>query len=683
MGPDIERRSYGGERGRSGGGAHGPRMLERPAVRDRHSGHAGRPCAGPGRLHHLEIGAAFARRRVLDIVDEQEVTVRAVVYGDATATSACPMIDLGRSHRLAAPVRLLVLPAISGVLLLLVLALPDLGPPLSGSEVMTAYHGRIVTLLDPHRPDPTGEGGGFLPDAKVLLLEGPQTGQEVEAYLQGPGGQQDNTGYRVGEDVVVTFNETGDGSASFAAVQDRWRLPQLGVLALVFALAVVAAGGWRGLRALLALALTVAVVIRVLVPLLLQGVPPIPVAVILATAITILTVGLTEGFSRASVAAILGTAGALAITALLAAVTIAATGFSNAAGTDLVYLQIAPGVGLDLRGLLLAAFMLGAIGVLDDVTVTQAAAVEELVEHAGLRGRRLYASAFNVGRSHIAATVNTLFLAYLGASLPLVVLFAASRQPTNLILNGELVAIEIVRTLVGSLGIVAAVPFTTLIAVWLTARHGIEPETGSSTRGGGIERCLQRPAVALVAGLAAIGLLTAGVAAVMAPLIVSPPRSAVVPDQFGGTPPPSAGASPEPSRNPPATSVPAGDPPIIQVGATIPVVDGPAALGSVTVLQHRTEGAAAGGTRLFVEVRYVAQQVFEVRPDAWGVVPLEGEPTAGQPASVDPPLEAATLEAGESITGWLEFAVPAAGSTDLFLDYHDAAGSTLFIVALF
>ena len=586
-----------------------------------------------------------------------------------------------RLNRGAGRLRLLVLPAISGIILLVVLALPDLGPELSGPDVLTAYHGQVVALLDPQRPDPSGEGGGFLPDARVLLLEGPQAGQEVEAYLQGPGGQQDNTGYRIGEDVVVTFNETGDGSPSFAAVQDRWRLPQLGLLALLFSVAVVGTAGWRGLRALLALALTAAVVIRILVPLLLQGVPPIPVAVVLATTITILTVGLTEGFSRPSVAAILGTSGALAFTAILAAITIAATGFSNAAGTDLVYLQVAPGVGLDLRGLLLAAFMLGAIGVLDDVTVTQATAVEELVEHAGLRGRRLFASAFNVGRSHIAATVNTLFLAYLGASLPLVVLFAASRQPTNLILNGELVAIEIVRTLVGSIGIVAAVPFTTLIAVWLTSPSGTGREWGAA----GADRFgqrLRRPAVALVAGLAAIGLLTAGVAAVMAPLIVSPPRAAVTPDQFGGTPPPSFASSAAPSEESDAPELSAGDPPIIQVGASIPIVDGPAALGSVTVLQHRIEDAGADGVRLFVEVRYRAEQSFEVRPDAWLAVPLEGEPASGQPATTDPVLESTTLEAGESVTGWMEFEVTGDGS-DLFLDYSDADGSTVFIVALF
>ena len=595
------------------------------------------------------------------------------------------MTNTDRSQRRTAPLRLLVLPAVSGVLLLLVLALPNLGPPVTGPEVLTANQARIVALLDPHRPDPEGQGGGFLPNARIVLLDGPRAGEVIEAYLQGPGGQQDNTGYRTGEDVVVTFNVNSEGSPVFVAVQDRWRLPQLGLLALVFGLAVVVVGGWRGLRALLALALTVAVVIRILVPLLLQGVPPIPVAVVLATAITILTVGLTEGFSRASVAAILGTAGALSLTALLAAATIAATGFSNAVGQELIYLQVTPGVGLDLRGLLLAAFILGAIGVLDDVTVTQAAAVEELVKHGGLRGRRLYASAFNVGRSHIAATVNTLFLAYLGASLPLLVLFAAGRQPTSLILNSELVAIEIVRTLVGSLGIVAAVPLTTLIAVWLTSRNGTAgPAQASTTRARRIERRLRRPAVALVTGLAAIGLATAVAAAAMAPLITSPPRSAVIPDQFGGTPPPSApaSASPAPTADPGAPAAPRGDPPIIQVGASIPIVDGPAALGAITVVQYRSEAVASGGSRLIVEVRYRAEQTFAVRPEAWFAVPLDGEPAIAQPAAVEPVLRAITLEAGQSVTGWLAFDL-APDTPDLFLDYLDPTGSTLFSVGLF
>jgi len=130
-----------------------------------------------------------------------------------------------------------------------------------------------------------------------------------------------------------------------------------------------------------------------------------------------------------------------------------------------------------------------------------------------------------------------------------------------------------------------------------------------------------------------------------------------------------------------ASQIANGAAPIIQVGASIPVVDGPAALGSVTVLQHRTAKAPGGGTHLFVEVRYRAAQSFAVRPEAWMAVPLTGEAGSPQPASIAPPLESRVLEAGQTATGWLEFAL-AVGAADVFLDYHDPDGSILFIVAL-
>jgi uncharacterized membrane protein len=127
---------------------------------------------------------------------------------------------------------------------------------------------------------------------------------------------------------------------------------------------------------------------------------------------------------------------------------------------------------IDLGGLVLAAIIFGALGILDDVTVTQAAAVQELYEADPRTGRRnLAARAMNVGRSHIAATVNTLVLAYVGASLPLIVLFAAGGQEPVLIGSQEIVAVEVVRAIVGSIGIVAAVPLTTAIAVGLIGRR--------------------------------------------------------------------------------------------------------------------------------------------------------------------------------------------------------------------
>ena len=265
------------------------------------------------------------------------------------------------------------------------------------------------------------------------------------------------------------------------AVADRWRVETLQVLLALFAIAVVVVGGWRGVRALVALGLTIAVILKIILPLILQGVPPLPMAVIGASAITAATILLTEGWSRASLAAILGTTGALSVTGLLAAAATAAAGFTYSAGSDLAFLQTQGGEGLDLRGILLAAIILGAVGVLDDVTVTQAVVVDELADRGELRGRLLFSSAMGIGRSHIGATVNTLFLAYVGASLPLLVVLLVAQAPPELVYNNEAIATEVVRTLAGSIGIVAAVPLTTFVAAMLV---GPGPDRPRTTAGG-------------------------------------------------------------------------------------------------------------------------------------------------------------------------------------------------------
>jgi uncharacterized membrane protein len=581
----------------------------------------------------------------------------------------------------------IVLSTVSAGLLVVVLLLPNLAPSLAGPQVVQAYHGRLVALLDPHRPDPSGTGGGFLPDAQVLLLEGPEAGQTVEAYLQGPGGQQDSNGYRVGEDVVVTITDNPVGPP-FVAVNDRWRLPQLFILAALFVAAVVVVGGWRGVRALLALALTVAIILKVLIPLLVNGVPPIPAAVVIATFLTILAIGLTEGATRTSVAAILGTSAALALTALLAALATSLAGFTNTLGSELVSVQLPNGQGLDLRGMLLAAFMIGSIGVLDDVTVTQAAAVDELARH-GLRGRRLYAGAFNVGRSHIAATVNTLFLAYAGASLPLLVFVVIGNQPTTLLLNGEAISIEIVRTLVGSLGIVAAVPLTTVIAAWLTGADE-EPVEGVA---GGVARRAARPGpgLALGGGLAVIAVVTAVAAAVIGPLTAAGPRTPLTPDTFGSLPPiaggsPGSGGTPGVSGEPPGPGASGDETAVFSVGDTIPLVDDSGATsGEVTVRQVDPQASTAGGgIVLEVELGYRAVRPLTVDPDAWVAQSSSGD-EAGRVdaagATGRPVLVGGPLEAGQTRSGWLEFELPDAPDS-LSLDYR-RFGGTVFSVLVY
>jgi uncharacterized membrane protein len=341
--------------------------------------------------------------------------------------------------------------------------LPDLGPMISGEASIRLDHGRITALGTPD-PETGGQPGS------VLLLDGPRAGEVVSVDFEAPGPTALSTPFAVGEEVVVEFSVTPDGE--FAAVSDHWRLPLLTWLFVGFVALVVIVGGWRGIRALIALALTLAVVVKVVLPLLLAGWAPVPVAVGIATAVTVVTMLLTEGPRRSTLAAAIGTFGALALTALIAAVVSAAGQFSPLQGSEEAgYLKSLLGADFDVGGLLLAAVIFGALGVLDDVTISQAATVAELAEADPSASRSsLVSRAMNVGRSHIAATINTLFLAYVAASLPLLLLFAVGRQAPSTIASTELVALEVVRAVVGSMGIVAAVPLTTFIAAWLERR---------------------------------------------------------------------------------------------------------------------------------------------------------------------------------------------------------------------
>ncbi len=308
----------------------------------------------------------------------------------------------------------------------------------------------------------------------VVELDG---GERIEAVVQDGStavpGSSNREPYEVGDEVVIT-QFTGPAAGDFAVIAEPWRVPLLGIVAAIFALVVIVIGGWRGARSLVALALTLTVVVKLVVPLLLRGADPVLLAVGGGVLVTVVTLLLTEGPSRVTWSAVLGVLVALGLTAGLAAAFTAVAEFTALQGNEEIAFLI-PLVGdrIDLQGILLAATVFGALGVLDDVTVTQAATVEQLHRSRPEGERRaVVGRAMRVGRAHIAATVNTLVLAYLGASLPLLLLFALSGESTLTILNGEIVAVEVVRALVGSIGIVAAVPITTVVAAWLIVRDG-------------------------------------------------------------------------------------------------------------------------------------------------------------------------------------------------------------------
>lgn len=258
---------------------------------------------------------------------------------------------------------------------------------------------------------------------------------------------------------VVTF-EDGTVSLQYA---DRERRPLLVALAAVFAAAVVALGRLRGLAALSGLVLSVVILLAFILPAIITGRDAVLVALVGGGAIALTTLYLAHGFNRLTHVAVLGAFSALLLTTSLSWLVVALARFSGLVAEEAFFLLAIP--DLDLSGLLLAGIVLGTLGALDDVTVTQASSVWEVHgANPGLEPGDLYAAGLRVGRNHIAATVNTLLLAYAGASLPLLILFNLSAQPLGIVANSEVVALEIVRTLVGSMGLVAAVPITTLLA---------------------------------------------------------------------------------------------------------------------------------------------------------------------------------------------------------------------------
>lgn len=329
------------------------------------------------------------------------------------------------------------------------------------------YRAEVVTLT--RGPcEGTDPGAGIRCSiAEARLQEGPDKGTTITLQEEADVGGAD---LDVGSEIVLAYYpDAGEGFEY--AYADRERRQPLLVLAALFAVAVVALGRWKGARALAGVGVSLAILATFILPALLDGSDPVLVAVVGAGAIAIVALYLAHGINIGSTIALIGAFASLALVALLAWGFVELTHLSGQADHDALFLQITA-EQVKLPGLILAGVVIGTLGVLDDVTVLQVSAVWEL-HHANpdMSRRDLYRAAIRIGRDHIASTVNTLVLAYAGASLPLFLLLTQAQQGLSDIANSEVVAVEIVRTLVGSIGLVASVPITTLLATWAIGEH--------------------------------------------------------------------------------------------------------------------------------------------------------------------------------------------------------------------
>ena len=357
--------------------------------------------------------------------------------------------------------------ALATVIGLVLLWPGDVSAPLRGGLNTTSETAEVLDVEETFCP---GFGDRPCQLVTMRLTSGPDEGREVEMRLGATG--LIDPDLDPGDDIKVT--ETPDpppGAAPLPggeyALTDFQRGTPMLVLALIFVAVVLLFARLRGALSLTGLALSLAVVLIFIVPAILDGEAPLAVAVVGSLAVAFITIPLVHGLGPKSIAALLGTASSLLLTALLASVFTGAAHLTGFSSDEASYLQLA-GADISLDGLLLAGMVVGALGVLDDVTVTQASTVMALRKaNPRLGFTDLAARAMRVGRDHVSATVNTLVLAYVGASLPVLLIFSSADLGLRDALQLEVVATEVVATLVGSIGLIAAVPVTTALAAAL------------------------------------------------------------------------------------------------------------------------------------------------------------------------------------------------------------------------
>jgi uncharacterized membrane protein len=312
-------------------------------------------------------------------------------------------------------------------------------------------------------PEQAPDSGAKCVQTLVAIDSGPNKGANtLLEFSNGPG--QPNLA--VGDDIRLSRQVDQAGATSYAFF-DYERTWPLIALAAMFAVVIVAVARWRGLRAMIGIVVAFAVLVVFLLPALRDGASAIPVALVASAAILYAVIYLAHGVSLRTSAALLGTLAALLLSALLSwgAIELAhLTGLSDDQNNEVAaYLG-----NVSITGLLLAGFIIGSLGVLNDVTVTQASTVFELAELGdGTSRRAIFVGAMRVGRDHIASTVYTLVLAYAGSALPLLLLFSVANRSLGDVLTSESVAIEIARSAVGGIALALSVPLTTAIAAVL------------------------------------------------------------------------------------------------------------------------------------------------------------------------------------------------------------------------
>jgi len=348
--------------------------------------------------------------------------------------------------------------------------LPQSALARESSDAQIKYFNGSITAITREESVVLPDGSSaFQQDLSVLASDGELKGRQIEIKADKNFDVIQKNIYQEGDRVVV--GATGDeaGNAAYF-IADYARSRPLLYLFFIFAVLIIAIGRFKGARSLLSLALTVLVIMEFIVPRILGGADPVMVTVLGSLAILAAIIYVTEGIKAHSHLAAASIFISLAVTVLLSWIFVKFSRLSGFSSEEAAFLASYGADSINFQGLLLAGIIIGSLGVLDDIVIAQIAAVEELHgADSSLKRKELFRKSYRIGVTHIASMTNTLFLAYTGAALPLLVLFISSKGAFSSLaqaFNNEAIATEIVRTLCGSIGIVLAVPIATYLAVW-------------------------------------------------------------------------------------------------------------------------------------------------------------------------------------------------------------------------
>lgn len=295
---------------------------------------------------------------------------------------------------------------------------------------------------------------------KVQILEGENEGKIITF-------NNDYILLEKGDEFFLFHSVDSMDGREMYSVRDVDRMPVIIFFTILFVGTVLLFSGKQGVRSLVGLAGSFFVILYVLIPSLISGYPPVITSTVVASIILFCAIYFTHGFNRVSTVAFSGTVLAVILTGILAYMGVALARLTGFSSEEAFYLNLNTKGALDFTGLLLGGIMIGVLGVLDDIAITQAAVVRELYNSAAhLTPKEVYKKALGVGREHVGALVNTLALAYTGASLPLLLFFSTADSSVSNIINQEVFAAEIIRTIVGSIGLILTVPITTLLSVY-------------------------------------------------------------------------------------------------------------------------------------------------------------------------------------------------------------------------